>query len=195
VTWVSWLLDGLSQLGATAFWGMTWALPISVLVAGFLLKEWRLRLTGVAPLVVACMVASMFGDRIEIRYLSGVLMVCLPFVGLLLRSRLMLSLVVVGLLWPTAALLTQVASVRASLDTEAHVPIVPVISWPHVDARPIFDSCSVEDATHLRNMALQLATVAPEGSTIITDALPDGREGELFWPLRVLRPDLKFQSR
>jgi hypothetical protein len=195
VAWGSWLLDGLSQLVAAESWGIVWALPVSALVAGFLLKETRLRLAGVAPLVAACGVACMFGGRIEIRYLSGALMVCLPFVGLLFRSRLMLSVVVMGLLWPTAALLTQVASVRASLDAEAQIPVVPLISWPQVDARPIFDSCSAEGATHLRNMALQLAAVAPEGSTIITDALPDGREGELFWPLRVLRPDLKFQSR
>jgi len=193
--WLFWLIEGWVQLGAIDAWTVAWVLPVSALVAAFHLNDARLRLAGVAPLIAAWLIACLFGGRMEARYLSGVVLVCLPFVGPLVRRQTVLFLGVVGMIWPTAALLTQVASVRSVLDSEAHVPEVPVLSWPVVDARPIFDSCSTEDATHLRNTAYQLAAVAPEGSTIITEALPDGREGELFWPLRVLRPDLKFQSR
>ncbi len=193
--WLSWLAGGMAQLVGADAWGLLWVLPLAALSSGFFLKENRLRLVGVAPLIAAWMIACMFGGRIELRYLSGVVMVALPFLGPLLRSRLVVGVAVTVLLWPTFAVLTQVATVRSSLDTEAYVPDVPMVAWPQVDARPIFDACSTEDATHLRNMAWQLAAVAPEGSTVVTEALPDGREGELFWPLRVLRPDLKFQSR
>ena len=63
-----------------------------------------------------------------------------------------------------------------------------------VEADAIFQTCSTEDATRLRELAKQLAEVAPPGSTIITEPRPDGREGELFWPLKVLRPDLKVST-
>jgi hypothetical protein len=45
----------------------------------------------------------------------------------------------------------------------------------------------------MRLLATQIAEVAPIGATITTPARPDGREGELFWPLQVLRPDLRVQ--
>jgi hypothetical protein len=193
--WFGWLVDGAIELASVESWALIWMLLLSAMISVLSLGGTRLRLTGVAPIFAAWMIACMFGGRMETRYLAGAVLVCLPFVGLLLKTRSIVAGAVVVMLWPTAALVTQVADVRAALDKEALVPSVPVISWPTVDARSIFDSCSTEDATHLRNMARQLAAVAPEGSTIITDALPDGREGELFWPLRVLRPDLKFQSR
>jgi len=195
VEWISWLIEGAAQLVSVESWGLVWVLVLSAVVATVSQGETRMRVAGLGPLVAAWLIGCMFGGRMEARYLSGVMLVCLPFVGPLLRSPVRLVPAVMMLLWPTMALLTQLSSVRAELDAEAQIPQVPVVSWPSVDARPIFYACSTEDATHLRNMALQLAAVAPQGSTIVTEALPDGREGELFWPLRVLRPDLKFQSR
>ena len=70
------------------------------------------------------------------------------------------------------------------------------ITWDLLQAklpRPLFDASSTPDATRMRLLALQIAEVAPEGATITTPARPDGREGELFWPLQVLRPDLRVQ--
>jgi hypothetical protein len=45
----------------------------------------------------------------------------------------------------------------------------------------------------MRLLARQIADVAPLGAIITTTSRPDGREGELFWPLQVLRPDIKVQ--
>ena len=171
-----------------------WVLPIAMLCF-FRVSDNRVRVASVAPLFAAVMVSALFGDRLELRYLSSAVVVALPFLGALFTRPLFLWGGVVVLLWPTAAVMTQVAHTRAEMDPDALVPAVPMVSRPAVDARTIFDSCSTEGATRLRQMAFQLAETAPQGATIVTDARPDGREGELFWPLMVLRPDLKVQVR
>ena len=155
----------------------------------------RLRWTAWGVFGVALATGSFFGGRVEMRYFAPAFMVALPFLGPLLQRYGLRTLVCVGAFWPTLALLTQLGALRAELDPDAVVPTVMVVAHPSVETRAIFDTCSTEGATHLRNMAWQLADVAPQGSTVITDALPDGREGELFWPLLVLRPDLKVQVR
>ena len=118
----------------------------------------------------------------------------LPFLGVILRDPRLVGLCCGAMTWASVALLTQVGASRAALDSHAHVPSVPILKWPAVEADAIFQTCSTEDATRLRELAKQLAEVAPPGSTIITDPRPDGREGELFWPLKVLRPDLKVST-
>ena len=75
----------------------------------------------------------------------------------------------------------------------AAVPDVPVISIPQVDAGPLFDESSTEDATALRAQAKELARTLPTGATVTVTRRPHGREGELVWPLRVARPDIKFE--
>ena len=95
--------------------------------------------------------------------------------------------------WPTAALMTQLAQYRAEQDPMAQVPGALIAPFP-IDVRPLFDACSTPDATRMRLLAEQIAEVAPHGATITTPARPDGREGELFWPLQVLRPDIKVQA-
>jgi len=50
----------------------------------------------------------------------------------------------------------------------------------------------VEGASAMRLRAAQLAEEAPPGSVIEVEPLPHGREGELLWPLRVARPDLRL---
>jgi len=193
--WFGWGLGGVEQLISAESWGLLWVFPLGVLVVLRTVSDRRLRWTALGTFFMAWAIGCLFGGRVELRYFASVFIASLAFLGPLFKMPTHRYLVAALALWPTFALVTQLAHVRSSLDEEAAVPDVLLVSWPAVDARPIFDACSTEGATHLRNMAWQLAAVAPEGSTVITDALPDGREGELFWPLLVLRPDLKVQAR
>ncbi len=170
-------------------------LPVAAFAGIMRSKDRRIQCASLGPLVGAVIVGALFGSRLELRYLGAAFVVALPYFGALLRARASLCCVCILLVWPTWALLSQLAAERAELDPEAHVPNWVVVEWPKVDTRPLFNAFSTEDATRLRKLAFQLAEVAPEGSTIITEPLPDGREGELFWPLRVLRPDLKMAVR
>ena len=176
------------------FWALLWVLPLA-LICLVRVSDRRIRIACMGPLLATIVVAALFGDRLELRYLSAPVVVALPFLGSLISRPLLIWVSTLVLMWPTAALMTQIAHMRAALDPDALIPDVPMVSQPLVDARIIFDSCSTEGATRLRQMAFQLAETAPQGVTIVTDARPDGREGELFWPLLVLRPDLKVQVR
>lgn len=193
--WLSWFGAGLMRIVGAPAWGLTWVFALGAAAVLFSRVSPRLRVTGLAAALMAVFIGSLFGSRMELRYLSAAFIAALPFAGLVLKSPRVTAVAVLIGLWPTVALMTQLGAERASRDASAWVPSVPVVSVPSVDAGPIFNSCSTDDATRLRNLAIQLAEVAPKGSTIITDALPDGREGELFWPLRALRPDLKVQPR
>jgi len=193
--WLAWTFDGAIRLLQTEVWGLLFLIPLGA-VFGLWCGQWRrIRWLALGPLCAAWIVSALFGSRLELRYLFSAFVVALPFVGMLLRSRRAIALVCLACSWPTWALLSQLGAERGRLDTEAQVPSGFVLKWPPVEVRPLFDACSTEDATRLRNLAFQLAEVAPEGSTIITEPRPDGREGELFWPLRVLRPDLKVAVR
>ena len=190
--WLTWVMDGASRLSETEGWGLVWLIPLAAMMGVFNSSGGRTRWVAVGPLCATIVVCALFGARLELRYLSAAFVVSLPFLGLVLKSRKVLMFACIGCTWPTLALMSQLGAERSRLDSEAHVPDWGVVGWPRVDARPLFDACSTEDATRLRKLAFQLAEVAPEGSTIITEPRPDGREGELFWPLRVLRPDLKM---
>ena len=150
--------------------------PAAVLLAGFV--------AVIAPVAVALL----FGEQLAPRYLLAPSVALLPWVG-----RLVPSWTHLGLLWPALAVLTQVAHHRAAADPMAAVPDVPVISSPQVDAGPLFDESSTEDATALRAQAEELARTLPKGATVTVTRRPHGREGELVWPLRVARPDIKFE--
>ena len=193
--WVAWLGEGLWRLVDAPPWSLCSLFFLACLAALLGVRDPKVRIAGIATLGAAVAEAALFGGRLELSYLSAVFVVALPYVGQMLRRDRWVALVTIAGLWPTAALLSQLGAERATLDPQAVVPDLPVIAIPVVEVRPIFDSCSTEGATRLRNLAHQLAEVAPPGSTIITDALPDGREGELFWPLRVMRPDLKVSVR
>ncbi|MAY80088.1 MAG: hypothetical protein CL930_04800 [Deltaproteobacteria bacterium] len=189
-----WFVDGVSHLVHAELWALLWVLPFAMLCF-FRVSDHRIRVASIGPLFAATVVAALFGDRLELRYLSSAVVVALPFLGAVFTRSLVLWGTTVALIWPTAALMTQIAHMRMAMDPDALIPDVPMVSHPSVDARIIFDACSTEGATRLRQMAFQLAETAPQGVTIVTDARPDGREGELFWPLMVLRPDLKVQVR
>jgi hypothetical protein len=191
ISWANWLGDGLSRLSGTALWGLIALVPLAALLGLMKAESKRLRLAALGPLIAAIVVAALFGDRLELRYLSAAFVVSLPFFGPLIKdSKMLFALTILGI-WPTSAVLTQLAVERTSRDPQATVAAFPTVNWPQVNTTVLFDACSTDGATHLRNLAYQLAEMAPKGSTIITEARADGREGELFWPLQVLRPDLK----
>jgi len=193
--WLSWLINGAGVLAGADGWALIPVLGIAAVVGTLKAPTLRLRGASLCPLAAALLIASLFGGRLELRYLSAAFIAALPFLGLILRKRLAVTTLSLLCLWPSAALITQLATVRAAQDPQAQLPSVMEVTWPKVDAAPLFQACSTEGATRLRNLAVQLAEVAPEGSTIITEPRSDGREGELFWPLRVLRPDLKVAVR
>ena len=189
----SWTLDGLRTLVDVPPWAQLWWALFGAL-AVFKVDRRGLAITAVLPLLTAWMIAAMFGGRVEARYFSAPMVAALPFLGVVLRDPRLVGLCCGAMTWASVALLTQLGASRAALDSHAHVPSIPILKWPAVEADAIFQTCSTEDATRLRELAKQLAEVAPPGSTIITDPRPDGREGELFWPLKVLRPDLKVST-
>ena len=190
----SWATEGLVTLIRTPVWSTVWLLPVAAAVGIWRGPSRTIKWVAVLPLIVGWTIAAMFGGRLEQRYFSAAVWAALPFVGAAFALRpIAARLVGLPLLWPTAALMTQLGQYRAAHDVMAVVPGVPAVPFP-IDVRPIFDSCSTEDATRMRQLAVQLAEVAPEGATIMTEARRDGREGELFWPLRVLRPDIKVQT-
>ena len=188
-----WTMEGLKTLVGIPQWAQLWWVALGALSV----RRSNCRMlaaTALLPLLGAWMIAAMFGGRGEARYFSAVLLAGLPFAGAVLRDPRLVGAACGIMTWATVALLTQVGASRAALDAHAHVPRLPVLEWPAVEADAIFRTCSTDDATRLRQLATQLAEVAPLGSTIITEARPDGREGELFWPLKVLRPDLKVST-
>jgi hypothetical protein len=192
---MAWAFGGLQTLGAVELWTGAVLLLLCGVVGSAVTENRTLRWAAWGPLVAGWGIACLFGDRLEGRYLFPAVAISLPYCGALLKSRPNWTrLICLVLLWPTMAVLTQLAQYRADVDPMATVPPLSPLAFP-VDVRPIFDACSTPDATRMRALAFQIAEVAPQGVTIITDARPDGREGELFWPLQVLRPDLKVQAR
>lgn len=190
---LSWAGDGLRTLGETPHWAQIWWALLGALAVVRTDKR-MLAVTAVLPVLAAFGIAAMFGGRVESRYFSAPMVAALPFVGFMLRDPRWVGVACGVMTWASVALLTQLGASRAVLDSHAQVPDLPVLGWPAVEADAIFATCSTEDATRLRELAKQLAEVAPLGSTIITEPRPDGREGELFWPLKVLRPDLKVST-
>ncbi|MEC9389209.1 MAG: hypothetical protein VX944_03975 [Myxococcota bacterium] len=193
--WLGWLASGAWRILDAPGWGSVWVFWLAALAALTSHRPARLRVVACLVVGSAVMIGALFGSRLELRYLATSFVCVLPFLGIWLQSKRAIAIGALVGLWPTIALLTQLNVERGARDAMARMPSVPLVAWPAVDSGPIFDTCSVDDATRWRQLALQLAEVAPIGSTIVADQLPDGREGELLWPLRVLRPDLKFDTR
>jgi len=150
------------------------------------------RAFAVASLLAALAVAAAFGPHLEPRYLAAAVVAALPACGSRLPRPLVLLLALVGL-GASAAVISQVGAERAARDPQAEVPALPVLPWPEVDARALFDEASTDGATALRQAAARLATELPAGATVRVRCRAHGREGELTWPLRVARPDLRIE--
>jgi len=194
--WARWLRGGVDALLGAPGWTL-WPVGGLATVAAMAPRlrsgvdaGLRARVAGFALMPAIILVAAMFGDRLEPRYLTAALAAALPWLGAAWPRGLE------GLmLWPTAALVTQVAAYRAEADPEAGVPVVEVVPWPEVDARALFDESSTDGASTLRAQALKLAETLPFGDTVTVERRPHGREGELVWPLLALRPDLHVRRR
>jgi hypothetical protein len=190
LSWLSWLMDGLRHVARAPLWAGVALLPLTLLSAWRLPgRRWLWLSLGLLAGTLGT--AALFGDRLEARYLAAPVCAALPLIahGIGRRGTAVLACLLV---WPTLGVLTQLGEYRQTEDPLALVPDMAVVPFP-VDPRPLFDACSTSDATRMRQLAFQIAEVAPQGATITTQARPDGREGELFWPLQVLRPDLKVQ--
>lgn len=192
--WLRLLVDGAWALASAPAWTLAPLLLLPLLTAALHRKRlpvWTHFFSGV-PLLAGLSIAMAFGDRLEPRYLAAVVAIALPWVGRLLPGR-WLVLPVLLLLWPTAAVITQVSAERATRDPQAQVPALPVVAVPAVDAAALFDEASTDDATALRALAAELAESLPPGATLRVRRRPHGREGELLWPLQVARPDLRIE--
>lgn len=132
-------------------------------------------------------IAGAFGDRVSPRYFAAVLVPMTLWAGLLVPRPVALTLVL-----PTLALISQVGLYRQDMDRGAQVPPLPLLDLPPVDARELFDESSTRDATRMREEAAELARDLPQGATLRVSRRPHGREGELVWPLRVARPDVRI---
>jgi len=191
--WLQWGWAGLGHLASLPVWAGLWLAALAVCGVWLHRLERGVIALFVGALLVTWGTAALFGGRMEVRYLSAAICASLPLAGAALRGRRALGIGLVALLlWPTAGVLTQLGEYRKAQDPLAWTPGVPAIWFPF-DPRPIFDACSTPDATRMRLLAHQIAEVAPEGATITTPPRADGREGELFWPLQILRPDLKVR--
>lgn len=184
--WLALVLDGLLALADQPLWVFT---PLLLVALGAWLRNQRaLDLACVGPLVAVWAVAALLGERLEARYLGAAMVAALPWAGAVLPAFL------APLLLPlSVAVITQVGAERAARDPTARVPAVPVLSWPPVDAAAIFEDSSTDGATALRQRAAELAEELPRGATVTVQRRPHGREGELLWPLKVARPDLRFE--
>ena len=145
------------------------------------------RLVVVPLLLAALIIAGAFGPQLSPRYFAPVVVPALLWVGIAVPRVLSLALVI-----PTLALLTQLADYRHQMDPAASIPRLTPLTVPAVDSRLLFDESSTEGATTMRNKAAQLAVDLPQGATYEVRRLPHGREGELVWPLRVARPDVRI---
>ena len=188
---LSWLAAGPGALWRTEAWVGLGLIPLALLGAAWPRRApevgGRLRLAVLGPVIATLLVGAAFGDRLAPRYLEGPVIAALPWVGLLLPPAACLLLA-----WPAAALITQLAAFRAEADPMAVVPALPLVPG-RVDAAALFAECSAPGATASRARAAELARTLPQGGTLTVEAQPDGREGELTWPLRVARPDLVIE--
>lgn len=190
--WLALVRGGAEAVVSAPLWACTGLAVVAVVGAlvpwrGDPEVSWWTRLGVVGALAGLVATAALFGDRVEPRYLVPGLVALAPWAGAVLPRGVALAL-----LWPTLAVVTQVAAERAERDPSAVVPAVPVVSAPAVDARQLFDEASTDDATALRAEASRLAETLPQGATVTVEHRAHDREGELTWPLQVLRPDVRI---
>jgi hypothetical protein len=190
--WIGWAVTGAETLWAQPLWTCSWLLFLAALAC--ILGEARgahwepgTRWTGIAVVVAGLATACLFGTRLEIRYLAPALVASLPWAGAWTPSW---SSVILA--WPTLALLTQLSAYRAELDPLSAPPSLPKFTPPRVNVQPLFENASTPNATDLREEAYRLADELEPGQVYRLKKRAHGREGELLWPLKVLRTDLEI---
>jgi len=184
---------GLQHAAAQDIWVGTWLVGAALLVAMFPQRKGAPDVgTGhrlaVIPLFFALVcIGGAFGSRVSPRYFAPVVVPALLWIGIAVPK-----VTAAVFLIPTLAVLTQVADYRHHMDRDADIPRLEPLEMPAVDARLLFDESSTRDATRMRNKAAELARELPQGATYEVSRRSHGREGELVWPLKVARPDVRI---
>jgi hypothetical protein len=94
--------------------------------------------------------------------------------------------------WPCLAFATQLGDLRS---TEEGTSPRPQLSWLRpINVEPAFEDGAICGGKELRKIAKKLVKSLPENAEVAAIRLRDGRESELFWKLRVARPDLHLVS-
>jgi len=187
------LTNGASHIVDQGVWVGAWLVPLALIASMFPPPKGApdvgtLNRVAVIPFFfVLLVIAGAFGDRVSPRYFQAVLVPVVLWAGLVVPRPLAFVLLI-----PTFALVTQVGIYRDEIDRGADVPELPLLDIPQVDARLLFDESSTRDATRMREEAAELARELPQGATYRISRRPHGREGELTWPLRVARPDVRI---
>ena len=187
------LSNGVGHLGEQGLWVGAWLAVVAAVGACFPPPKGAPDVgpatrAAVLPLVFCLIgIAGAFGDRVSPRYFAAVLVPVTLWAGLLVPRPLAAILLI-----PSMALVSQVGLYRAQMDRGAVVPPLPLLDTPAVDARLLFDEASTSDASRMRQEAARLAEELPQGATWKVSRRPHGREGELAWPLRVARPDIRI---
>ena len=164
-------------LGALAMWGCFKARKKAI-VAIFLLSMGAMFFT-VLPM----------GDAIRLRYLGPASVGITVLAGVALKDRKWVPFL---FLWPSLAFASQLGNLRAQEEGINPRPSIPFFGA--IDAEPSFEDGGICGGKELRDLAVELAERLPEGAEVAAIRLRDGREQELFWKLRLLRPDLQTTS-
>ncbi len=185
--WVELCLAGVQRLWDLPHWTGHPVLGLLALAGVLAWQRGRMRRAQVAVVAAVGLVltAAVLGDVLRPRYLGAASVPLTVLAGIAVGRVAPLAL---GLLWPTAALITQVSALRA---VEEELPQRPVVQSLAVDAASEFRDAGVCGGTELRDLAAQLAQELPQGAEVVALRLRDGRQNDLLWPLQASRPDLR----
>jgi len=185
--------SGMSHAFGQDLWVGTWLAGAALVVAMFPQRKGApdvgtLHRSVVIPFFFATIcIAGAFGEKLSPRYFAPAIVPLLLWVGIAV-PRISAAVFLI----PTLAVLTQVAHYRHHIDRDAVVPQFEPMELLAVDERLLFDEASTRDATRMRDKAAELARDLPRGATYEVRRRSHGREGELVWPLRVARPDVRI---
>lgn len=188
--WPELLLEGATRIAEMPSWT---GLQLFVLLAG--LSLWRAERRAVvgavfvAALLATWAPATLLGEQLQPRYLGPASLLLVALAGAGLRG----PLAALGLLgaWPALAFISQLSALRAH---EERLTERALLGWPgSLEVIEAYRESGVCGAGELRVMSAELAERLPDGATVTTLRLRDGREGELTWPLLAARSDLRVE--
>ena len=135
------------------------------------------------------LVAFLLGDQLRVRYLGPASIGITVVAGLGLSRLRWLPWV---FLWPCLAFASQLGHLRSMEEGLNPRPQMPFIGPINVELS--FEEGGICGGNELRDLAVQLSESLPINSEVAAIRLRDGRENELFWRLRILRPDLQLTA-
>jgi hypothetical protein len=133
--------------------------------------------------------AAPLGEVLKVRYLAAGTVGITVLAGVALSRWKWAPFLFV---WPCLAFATQLGDLRS---TEEGTSPRPQLSWLRpINVEPAFEDGAICGGKELRKIAKKLVKSLPENAEVAAIRLRDGRESELFWKLRVARPDLHLVS-